>query len=98
LLTGLPESQRSWIAARLTPHPVACWTQPIRLTGGGASLPTTYVRCTVDYDPDDEDTARQDARIRSEPSWRLIEIAERHAIPFTAPTTLAGTLLALTSS
>lgn len=97
LLTGLPERQRASIAARLVAHPLACWTQPIRLTGG-ASLPTTYIRCTADYNPSDEDTARQDARIRSEPHWRVLELAERHAIPFTAPTTLARTLLALTSS
>ena len=84
---------RRWIAQRLTPHLLATWTQPIRLSGAAAAIPTTYVRCTVGYDPDDEDTQRQDARIRSEPSWCYRELAESHAAPLTAPLAVADVLL-----
>jgi pimeloyl-ACP methyl ester carboxylesterase len=93
LLGELPEDQRRWIAARLTPHPLKTWTQPIRLTGAAATTPTTYIRCTVGYDPTDEDTMRQDERIRSEPGWRYRELAESHAAPFTAPRAVADLLL-----
>jgi pimeloyl-ACP methyl ester carboxylesterase len=93
LLKGLPEEQRHWTAARLQPHLLKTWTQPIRLTGAAAAIPTTYVRCTVGYDPDDEDTRRQDERIRSEPGWRYRELAESHAAPFTAPRAVADLLL-----
>jgi pimeloyl-ACP methyl ester carboxylesterase len=70
LLGELPEEQRRWIADRFTPHPLKTWTQPIQLTGAAATIRTTYVRCTVGYDPTAEDTWRQDERIRDEPSWR----------------------------
>ena len=93
LLAELPEEQRRWIAARFTPHLLKTWTQPIRLTGAAAAIPTTYIRCTVGYDPTDEDTQRQDERIRSEPSWRYRELAASHAAPFTAPRAVADLLL-----
>jgi hypothetical protein len=69
------------------------WTLPIRLRGAAATIPTTYVRCTVGYDPTDEDTQRQDARIRGEPSWRYRELTESHAAPVTAPQAVADLLL-----
>ncbi|HEX5166554.1 MAG TPA: alpha/beta hydrolase [Thermomicrobiales bacterium] len=81
----LPREMRAWIAERIVPHPLKTWTQPIRLTGAAASIPTTYIRCTIGHDPTDEDTARQDDRIRSEPTWRYREIAESHLCPWTAP-------------
>jgi pimeloyl-ACP methyl ester carboxylesterase len=81
----VPRETRAWIAERCVPHLLRTWTQPIRLTGAATAIPTTYIRCTVGYDPTDEDTARQDARIRREPSWRYREIAESHLCPWTAP-------------
>jgi pimeloyl-ACP methyl ester carboxylesterase len=95
LLNGLDDARRAWIAERWVPHPFVTWTQPISLTGAAAAIPTTYVRCTADYDPMNEDTMRQDARIRGEPTWRYRELAERHAAPFTAPEAVAGLLLEL---
>lgn len=92
LLAGLPEEQRRWIAARFAAHPLKTWLQPIRLTGA-ATVPTTYIRCTIGYDPTDEDTQRQDARIRSEPDWRYREFHASHTAPFSAPQALAQTLL-----
>lgn len=89
----LSEEQRNWIAPRQTPHPLKTWLQPIRLSGAAAVIPTTYIRCTVGYDPDDEDTRRQDARIRSEPSWRYRELDESHDAPWTAPQSVAALLL-----
>ncbi len=67
--------------------------EPIRLSGAAAAIPTTYIRCTVGYDPTDEDTQRQDERIRSEPGWRYWELAASHAAPFTASHALAQLLL-----
>jgi pimeloyl-ACP methyl ester carboxylesterase len=93
LLAGLPEEQRQWIAARFTPHLLRTWTDPIHLAGAAATIPTTYVRCTVGYDPADEDTRRQDERIRSEPTWRYREVPHGHNIPFAAPRALAKLLL-----
>lgn len=93
LLEELPEEQRRWIAARLTPHLLKTWTQPIRLSGAATAIPTTYIRCTVGYDPHDDDTQRQDARIRSEPGWRYRELAASHLAALTRPREVADLLL-----
>jgi pimeloyl-ACP methyl ester carboxylesterase len=90
---GLPIETRQWIAPRIVPHPLKTWTQPIRLTGAAASIPTTYVRCAIGYDPTDEDTQRQDARVRGEPNWRYRELAADHLAPWTAPRAVADLVL-----
>jgi pimeloyl-ACP methyl ester carboxylesterase len=93
ILEELPNEQKRWIAARLTPHFVTTWTQPIRLMGAGDAIPTTYIRCTIGHDPTDEDTQRQDTRIRSEPKWRYRELAACHYAPWTAPRAVADLLI-----
>ena len=92
-LGELPQETRRWIAARVVPHLLRAWTQPIQLSGAAAAIPTTYIRCTVGYDPEDEDTRRQDARIRSEPGWRYRELASPHLALCTAPRAVADLLL-----
>jgi pimeloyl-ACP methyl ester carboxylesterase len=92
-LRDLRGEPRRCVAERLVPHPLKTWTQPIWLTGAGEAIPTTYVRCTIGYDPADEDTQRQDARLRSEPTWRYRELAESHFAPWTAPHAVADLLL-----
>ncbi len=89
----LPAETRRWVFARLTPDLLKTRIQPIRLAGAGAALPTTYVRCTVGYDPADEIKRREDARVRSEPAWRYRELAAGHGAPFTAPRAVADLLL-----
>ncbi len=89
------ESHLRWVAERLTPHLGKTWTQPIRLSGAAASIPTTYVRCTVGYNPDDEDTRRQDARIRNESTWRYLELEATHVAPISKPGLVADVLLAV---
>jgi pimeloyl-ACP methyl ester carboxylesterase len=91
----LPRDMRVWIAERIVPHLLKTWTQPIRLTGAASAIPTTYVRCTVGYDPADEDTQRQDARIRGEPAWSYVELAKSHLCPWTAPSAVVDLLLGL---
>ena len=93
ILSTLPEEDARWIAERYTPQPLKTWLQPIRLTGKADSIPTTYIRCLDGYDPTDEDTQRQDARIQSEPSWTYWEVQAPHAVPFTDPRGLAQLLL-----
>jgi pimeloyl-ACP methyl ester carboxylesterase len=92
-LATLPDETRQWITARFVPHLLRTWTEPIRVTGAGGALPTTYIRATVGYDADDEDTQRQDARINSEPSWTYRELAESHFAVWAAPKALADALV-----
>ena len=90
----LPEDMRQWIFARLTPHPLRTWTQPIRLMNPKlATIPCTYIRCTVDVDETTEDTIRQNERIRAETSWRYRELETNHFAPFTEPRATADLLL-----
>ena len=56
-------------------------------------MPATYLRCTVGYDPDDEDTQRQDRRIHSEPTWHYREIDAPHLALVTHPALVAKILL-----
>ena len=58
-----------------------------------AVIPTTYIRCTIGYDPFNKDTQRQEARIRSEPSWCYRELAAGHFAPWTEPQAVADQLL-----
>ncbi len=94
-LSTLPNEDARWIAQRYTPQPLKTLLQPIHLTGAGDSIPTTYIRCLDGYDPADEDTQRQDARIQSEPNWTYWEMNAPHAVPFTDPHGLARLLLRL---
>jgi pimeloyl-ACP methyl ester carboxylesterase len=92
-LAEAPEPTQQWSLERLTMQPVQPWLDPIRLTGAAAAIPTTYIRCTVGYNPDDLDTRRQDARIRSEASWRYREINAPHMALVTHPAAIAALLL-----
>ncbi len=92
-LSTLLQEDARWIAQRYTPQPLKTWLQPIRLTGEADSIPTTFIRCLEGYDPTDEDTQRQDARIRSEPKWTYWEMQAPHSVPFTDPKALAQLLL-----
>lgn len=68
------------------------WVAPeLRATGHEVYTPTL----TGLYDPGDEDTRRQDARIRDEPDWRERTLRASHAAPFGDPRALAGVLLAI---
>ena len=95
LLRELAADRQDELRARLVPHPLATWTQPIRLSGAGSRLPTTYIRCLDGYDPTDVDTRRQDERLRSEPAWSYVELTASHAAPLSAPDVVAAALLAI---
>ena len=93
----LPADTRQWLWARHTPDLLKTPILPIRLTGAGAAIPTTYVRCTIGYDPASAINQREDARIRSEPTWHYRELAASHAAPLTHPREVADLLHELAS-
>ena len=63
--------------ARMTAHPYLSFVQPARLTGGGAKVPTWYVRCTGG-DPVSALVEPSAARARSMSGWRYLELASPH--------------------
>ena len=82
---------------RRVPHPVACFTEPVRLRQRLEAFPfeRTYIRATADA-PDAPGTAAFDAaatRARSWDAWHYYEIATNHMVPNNRPDELADLLL-----
>jgi len=47
---GLPQEISRPYVSRLVPHPLAAFTQPLRLTGdGGSHVPRSFVHCVDEY-------------------------------------------------
>jgi pimeloyl-ACP methyl ester carboxylesterase len=93
--------EAEWATARRTPHPIGCFTEPVRLLQPLEAFPftRTYIRATAD-EPDAPGTAVFEAiaaRARSSPAWGYAEIATNHMIPNNRPRELADVLLAITS-
>ena len=84
---------------RRTPHPVRCFTEPVRLRRPLEEHPftRTYIRATADA-PDAPGAQVFDdaaAHARSSPAWAYHEIATNHMIPNNRPHELVEILLAL---
>ena len=88
-------ADRAWVIAKMTPHPLATLTQPLRLGNpAAATLPRAFVYC-----PEGKTAGgsmeRLAARLRADPGWRYREVAANHAAPITAPEALAEAFLSL---
>ena len=87
-----PGEDRDWVARRITPHPLASYTDPIFLNHPvGNGRPCTYIRCT---DPVYPAVVPSYDRIKSDPRWSLMDIATGHDAMVTAPGPLTDMLLA----
>jgi pimeloyl-ACP methyl ester carboxylesterase len=87
---GLPP-EVAWAVARMVLHPLATMTQPLHLEHGETDLPRTFVLCTEGKE--DEVEPPYVARVRTDPSWRLVELAATHTAHVAAPEQLSSTLL-----
>ena len=92
---GLPP-EVAWAVSRFNPHPLATMTQPLHLEHGETDLPRTFVLCTEGKE--DEPEPPSVARVRADPSWRLIELAATHTAHVAAPELLSRLLLDLAGS
>ena len=89
------EADAAWVVARMTPHPLATLTQPLRLGNPAASaLPRAFIYCSEGKTAGDS-MERFAARLRADPGWRYREVAANHAAPITAPEALAEAFLSL---
>lgn len=82
------EADLTWLTPRLTPHPWLSYTERLRLTGAGESVPASFIECT-DWMRVFEPYA---ARARSL-GWPTHELATGHEAMVTAPEALARLLL-----
>jgi pimeloyl-ACP methyl ester carboxylesterase len=79
---GLPP-EVVWAVVRMVPHPLASLTQPLHLEHEPPDLPRTFVLCTEGKEGEAEPPYV--ARVRTDPAWRLVELAATHTAHVTAP-------------
>ena len=83
-----------WVRSKVTAHPFATFTQPLRLTNpAAAALPKTFIHCTGTAPSRWREICLQ--RVRSEPGWRYRALATGHDAMVIAPRELADLLLEL---
>lgn len=83
----------AWTHRQLTPHPVACYTKPIRLHHeAGNGRPMTYIACTSPRYPV---SAGVHEKVQAMPHIRFRPIAAGHNCIISAPGLVSGELLAV---
>ncbi len=88
-----PGSGRDWVARRITPHPLATYTDPVRLNAPvGNGRPRSYIRCT---DPVYPAVAPSYESIIQQPDWRIADLPTSHDAMVSAPGPLTELLLNL---
>jgi len=91
-------AEAAWASARRTPHPAACFSEPVRLTRPLEDYPftRTYIKATGESRPDSGGPFWAAAdRAKASPAWRYREIATNHMIASNRPTELLRLLLEL---
>ena len=80
-----------WTHERLTPHPVRCYTEPVRIVNGpGNGLPITYIACVKPRYPV---SAGSHERAQETPGVRFRAIEAGHNCIISAPDLVADELL-----
>ena len=88
---GLEGSDREWVNRRMTPQPFGLYQDPLHFDGERlASIPRTFIDCNSPPLPN-IDMMRK--RVRSEPGWRVVELATGHDAMVSAPRELAQMLM-----
>jgi pimeloyl-ACP methyl ester carboxylesterase len=89
------EAEAAYAEPRRTPHPVGCFTEPVRLPQPLEEYPfsRTYIKATAEAEPKVFWDAAE--RARSSAAWRYREIATNHMVPVNRPDELADLLLEL---
>ena len=92
-------AEAEWAAARRTPHPAGCFTEPVRLARPLEDYPftRTYIKATGDPRPAEGGPFWVAAdRAKASPSWGYHEIATNHMVASNRPEELTRLLLELT--
>ena len=83
----------AWTHRHLTPHPVACYTKPIRMFHpAGNGRPMTYIACTKPRYPV---SAGMHEKVQAMPHVRYRPIEAGHNCIISAPDLVAAELLAI---
>ncbi len=91
--------EAAWQHARRTPHPLGCFTEPVRLTQRLEDFPCTltYIKATVEPPDAPGPQAFWSAAemAKASPSWRYRELATTHMVASNRPVELVELLLEL---
>jgi pimeloyl-ACP methyl ester carboxylesterase len=89
-------AEEAFAVPRRTPHPVGCFTEPVRLPRPLEEFPfgRTYIKATAEP-PGSSPFWAAARRAQSSPAWAYHEIATDHLIPVNRPQELADILLKL---
>jgi len=83
----------AWTHRQLTPHPLACYTKPIRMHHpAGNGRPMTYIACTKPRYPV---SAGMHEKVQAMPHIRFRPIEAGHNCIISAPHLVADELLAI---
>jgi pimeloyl-ACP methyl ester carboxylesterase len=87
--------QAAFADPRRSPHPVGCFTEPVRLRHPLEQYPLSrmYIKATAEPGPDA--FVRAGHHARTSPAWDYREIATNHLVPVNRPGELADILLEL---
>jgi pimeloyl-ACP methyl ester carboxylesterase len=90
---GLSGADHAWVARRQTPHPGGVYDEVLTFNAKRlAAVPKTFIDCTT---PPLATIAVPRMRARSEPGWRVIEMATGHDAMVSAPCALVDVLMQL---
>ena len=90
---GLEGADRDWVNRRQTPQPFRLYQEPLHFDPAQVwAIPHSFIDCTSPALPT-IDAARK--RVRSEPGWKVYEMATGHDPMVSAPRELAQLLLAV---
>lgn len=82
----------SWVAEKLTPHPLKTWLDPIELSNGGSEgLQRTYIHCNSPALPN-ASFGWHAEQVQKDDSWHYHVLATGHDAMVTAPQELAQLL------
>jgi pimeloyl-ACP methyl ester carboxylesterase len=89
-----------WVLSKAVPQPLLTYLQPVRLGNpAAAALPHVFILCTADKDleanPQTDALVLAAERARSNPNWRVVELADNHLAPINNPQATAEALLSL---
>jgi len=89
------EKDRAWVDGKMTPHPVKCFTDKLKVTGAYQSVPRkTYIRA-LDFPNPAFDSALE--RCKADPAWTTTSMKCGHDIMIDQPAELAKILEKLAS-
>jgi pimeloyl-ACP methyl ester carboxylesterase len=93
-------AEAAWLVPRRTPHPAACFSEPVRLLKPIEDYPftRTYIKATGEPRPAEGTGGAfwvAADRVRNDPAWRYREIPTNHMILSNRPADLVRLLLEL---